>query len=182
MIVQSNRPWKWRYGGAICCFRFLLRAIFRENFKGNIRKNCKCYYKKPIDNNFPWSSVIEVRNDVKMLKKKKMRSKTARLRLLVPLEFWTAFDVISIRFAKFKLQSKNDKSWEKFSELQQNQQHHTLNVLSSPFQKCMEGHMLLFPLSQTSDHCLQKYKRASATNLKGLALLWSKKRQQSTAY
>ena len=40
----------------------------------------------------------------------KMRSKTARLRLLVPLEFWTAFDVISIRFAKFKLQSKNDKS------------------------------------------------------------------------
>ena len=32
-------------------------------------KNCKCYYKKPIDNNFPWSSVIEVRNDVKMLKR-----------------------------------------------------------------------------------------------------------------
>ena len=46
-------------------------AQFSENwnFKGNMRKNCKCYYKKPIDDNFPWSSVIDVRNDVKKLKK-----------------------------------------------------------------------------------------------------------------
>lgn len=98
-----------------------------------------------MDNNFPWSSAIDVKNEVKMLKKK-MQYWTARLRLLVPLEFgqlWRHFDMIW----KFKLQNKNERSWEKFSELQQNQQHHTLNVLLSPFQKGMEGYMLLVPLS-----------------------------------
>ena len=111
MIVQSNRPWKWRYGG----------AIFRENFKGNIRKNCKCYYRKPIDNNFPWSSVIEVRNVKKCHNVKKICSKTARLRLLVSLEFGqllTSFryDLLNLNYSpKMINPEKNSVSYSKTS-------------------------------------------------------------------
>ena len=45
-------------------------AQFSEKISKEICvKTVNVIIKKPIDNNFPWSSVIEVRNDVKMLKR-----------------------------------------------------------------------------------------------------------------
>ena len=66
--LWQYRPWKWR-------------NIFRETSQET--KN-NCYYKKQIDH----------RNDT--IKGSKLCSETTRLWLVVPLKFWTFYDVTSV--------------------------------------------------------------------------------------
>ena len=56
------------------------RVIFRENLQKT--KN-KSYRKKQIDHNFPWSTLLQT-------------IETTRRWLVVPLEFWTFYEVISM--------------------------------------------------------------------------------------
>ena len=73
--LWQYRPWKWR-------------NIFRETSQETKNKR---YYKKQIDNNY---TLIDHRNDT--IKFSKLCSETTRLRLVVPLEFWTFYDVTSV--------------------------------------------------------------------------------------
>ena len=89
-------PWKCRnMSRSAGCFWFF------------VKKN-KCYCKKQIDHtDFPSStSLIDHRNDT--IKCSKLCSETTRLRLVVPLEFWTFYDVISMIYKNLKYMAVNN--------------------------------------------------------------------------
>ena len=64
---------------------FYFARDFARNFKGNGRRNCPCYFKKQVNNIFPWTVLLS--NIAMMSKCLKICNETTPSLLVVSFEF-----------------------------------------------------------------------------------------------